>query len=191
MKKENAITLIALVISIIVIIILAGVTINTLINNGIIDKAKTATQEYKNSQDYEEIQIAKYTNEIDSYINGNRNINLSDDIKKYIDEKVNGVELWANPTPNQAFTAQTVNIENIMTYKKIKIVFWYTDGFILNSEVDVIKLNQEGILNRAWASYSNANTYYIDHREFFIVESGIQFKDARTSQSNNNDNNRI
>ena len=72
MKKENAITLIALVISIIVIIILAGVTINTLINNGIIDKAKTATQEYKNAQNYEETQIAKYTNELESHVNGNR-----------------------------------------------------------------------------------------------------------------------
>lgn len=92
MKKENAITLIALVISIIVIIILSGVVINTLINGGIIDKAKSATQEYKNAQDYEETQIAKYTNEIDNYIDGSRTetiinapifINTKNKIKNY------------------------------------------------------------------------------------------------------------
>ena len=71
-RKNTGITLISLVISIIVIIILANVTINTLINNGIIDKAKTATQEYKNAQDYEETQIAKYSNEMDSKIDSSR-----------------------------------------------------------------------------------------------------------------------
>ena len=65
MKKNNGITLVALVLIIIILIILAGVAISTLINNGIIDKAKTATQEYKNAQDYEETQIAKYSNDIE------------------------------------------------------------------------------------------------------------------------------
>ena len=80
MKKNNGITLVALVISIIIVIILAEITINALINNGITDKAKTATQEYKNAQDYEEAQIAKYTNEIDKQVKGNRaTVTLTDE----------------------------------------------------------------------------------------------------------------
>ena len=72
-KSNKAITLIALVITIVVLIILATVVINlSLGNNGIINKAKIATQEYKNAQDYEEEQIAKYSNEIDAIANGNR-----------------------------------------------------------------------------------------------------------------------
>ena len=90
----------ALVISIIVLIILAGITINTLINNGITDKAKTATQEYKNAQNHEEIQIAKYTNDINSYIDSNReisnNIFIKDDGSEFeTNEKLNGKTIFA------------------------------------------------------------------------------------------------
>ena len=61
------------ILNIVVLIILAAVAINlSLGENGIFNRAKTATQEYQNAQDYEETQIAKYSNKIDSYVNGNR-----------------------------------------------------------------------------------------------------------------------
>ena len=51
MKKDNGITLIALVITIVVMIILAGVAINlTLGENGVFRKAKFAKEEYNNAQ---------------------------------------------------------------------------------------------------------------------------------------------
>lgn len=51
MKKENAITLIALVITIIILLILAGVTINILIGeNGLFNTAKNATINYEKSR---------------------------------------------------------------------------------------------------------------------------------------------
>ena len=49
-KGNRAITLIALIVTIIVLLILAGVTINLAVNNqGIFNKAKTATRAYKNA----------------------------------------------------------------------------------------------------------------------------------------------
>ena len=73
-KRIAGITLIALVITIVVLIILAGVLINiSLGNNGLFNKAKTAKEMYVNSQEYEETEIAKITNNIDSYVDGNRN----------------------------------------------------------------------------------------------------------------------
>ena len=73
MKENKAITLIALVITIVVLIILASVAINmTLGNNGLFTRAKTAKEQYQNAQDYEQTQIAKYSNEIDSYVGGGR-----------------------------------------------------------------------------------------------------------------------
>ena len=72
-KEKKAITLIALVITIVVLIILAGVLINiSLGNNGLFNKAKTAKEMYTNAQNYEETEIAKYSNEIDSYVGGGR-----------------------------------------------------------------------------------------------------------------------
>ena len=73
MKKENGITLIALILTIIVLIILTGISINALNNNGILGKAKEARDRWKNAQNEEEMQIAKYSNEIDSYVDGDRN----------------------------------------------------------------------------------------------------------------------
>ena len=54
-REEKGITLVALVVTIIVLIILAGVTLNIVLDNdGIINKAKQATEDYENSQKEEE-----------------------------------------------------------------------------------------------------------------------------------------
>ena len=71
-KNNKAITLIALIITIVVLIILATVVINlSLGQNGLFNKAKIASQEYKNAQDEENIKIAEYSNNMDS-VAGNR-----------------------------------------------------------------------------------------------------------------------
>ena len=66
MKNQKGITLIALVITIIVLIILAGVAINlTLGDNGILKYAEFARTKYQNSVEKEANELAK----IESYIN--------------------------------------------------------------------------------------------------------------------------
>lgn len=58
LKENKAITLIALIITIIVLLILAGVVINmTLGNDGIINKAQGAVDMYKNAQEKEEAML--------------------------------------------------------------------------------------------------------------------------------------
>ena len=81
-KEKKGITLIALVITIVILIILAGVLINiSLGNNGLFNKAKTAKEMYTNAQAQEETEIAKMTNQIDGYATftraGGSNINYS------------------------------------------------------------------------------------------------------------------
>ena len=71
--SANGITLIALVFTIVILIILAGVAISlSLGENGIFTKARKATGEYANEQAKEESQIAKISNEIDEYVGANR-----------------------------------------------------------------------------------------------------------------------
>jgi len=73
MKNKRGVTLISLVITIIILIILAGVAISlSLGENGIFSKAKWATQSYANEQAKEETQIAEMENEINEYIQGGR-----------------------------------------------------------------------------------------------------------------------
>jgi len=76
--QTAGITLIALIITIIILIILAGISINMILGNeGLLNKAKYAKESYSNSQQQEEVEIAKYSNKIDEYTtitNGNREI---------------------------------------------------------------------------------------------------------------------
>ena len=64
--SAHGITLIALVFTIVVLIILAGVAISlSLGENGIFSKAQQAKQEYVNQQEKEKKEIGELTNEID------------------------------------------------------------------------------------------------------------------------------
>lgn len=54
MKKQNGITLVALVITIIILLILAGVTLSIVFNGGIIDKSQNAVDSYEYSSKNED-----------------------------------------------------------------------------------------------------------------------------------------
>ena len=66
--KEKGITLISLVVTIVILLILAGVTINNLINNGLVEKTDVATEETR-KQIASEIMNLKITNiQMSSYV---------------------------------------------------------------------------------------------------------------------------
>jgi flagellar basal body-associated protein FliL len=67
LEKQKGITLVALVITIIVMLILASVTISMLVNGGLIDKAKGATSDTKTATENEQNIIKEYENLIDEY----------------------------------------------------------------------------------------------------------------------------
>ena len=68
-RREKGITLIALIVTIIVLLILAGVTINLAVNNqGIFNKAKTATSAYKNASENEQTGLDEADKEIEKYM---------------------------------------------------------------------------------------------------------------------------
>ena len=126
MKKDIGITLIALIITIIILIILAGISISMMLGNeGLLNKAKYAKESYSNAQQQEELEIAKYKNEIDSYVDGNRNYedeinNLKSEIQKLknlyeysTDEKVIGI--W---TDNKPIYRKVVSLGNLAANNK-------------------------------------------------------------------------
>ena len=59
-KENTGITLVALVITIVILLILAGISISILTNTGLFKKANMATNKYKASQIDEQIKLAKY-----------------------------------------------------------------------------------------------------------------------------------
>lgn len=73
MRKENGITLIALVITIVILIILAGVTISLSIGeNGIFNKTKYGKEMYLNEQVTEEKNINSLSDEIETITENNK-----------------------------------------------------------------------------------------------------------------------
>ena len=97
-KSENGITLVALVITIIVLLILAGVTIAMVVgDNGIIKRSNEAKEESKKAEEMEEIQLAvaaskmNTENEIDEIYLESELTKLKNDNKiKRIDKKGSG-----------------------------------------------------------------------------------------------------
>ena len=70
-KQEKGITLIALVVTIVVLLILAGVSISLVINNnGVISKAKDARDKYAEAQTNDEKQLEETSDWIDEMETG-------------------------------------------------------------------------------------------------------------------------
>ena len=105
-RSDKAITLIALIVTIIVLLILAGVTINLAVNNqGIFNKAKTATGAYKMAGAREKIEtlmseyvMEKVTNEsltLKDYLTGKEGIgNITDNGDGTLSVEVDDVYLF-------------------------------------------------------------------------------------------------
>ena len=76
--KQKGITLIALVVTIVVLLILAGVSINALFgNSGIIEKAKETQNKMDKATENDQKQIGELTNWIDNQVNGTTGENAS------------------------------------------------------------------------------------------------------------------
>ncbi len=98
-SKEQGITLIALVITIIVLLILAGVTINlTLKEGGIFGRAQIAAKNYMEAQEKELEELGKFENTVNDTIN-NVTLRISDEkgLKDFASE-VNGGKSFAGET---------------------------------------------------------------------------------------------
>ena len=66
-KRNKGITLVALIITIIILLILAGVSLSFVFNGGILDKAQSAVNEYQNASQKEQNLLDQIDNNFDIY----------------------------------------------------------------------------------------------------------------------------
>ena len=119
LKNKRGITLIALVVTIIILLILAGVTINMVLGDGgILNKTKVAAEKYQNAQEQEEYWVGKIENEIKNYeVNSNRD----DDS-----------EITTLKNQVKALTDRIEELENINSFSTTeKAIGKYIDGSTL------------------------------------------------------------
>ena len=79
-KESKGITLVALVITIIILLILAGISISSLTNTGIFEKAKEAKNKSENAESEQNKKLDEFEKEIDKYLpDGNDETKKDDD----------------------------------------------------------------------------------------------------------------
>lgn len=101
---NKGITLVALVIIIILLLVLAGISIASLTNSGLFEKARLAEQKSREAQEKEEGILSDYENKIGEYVNNNREQG-NNKINYSTEEQIIGT--WIN---NEPIYAKTIDL---------------------------------------------------------------------------------
>ena len=160
-KGKKGITLVALVVTIVILLILAGISISALTQTGLFSRAKQAEQKSKESQEQENTTLGTYENEIDKYISG-----------KTEDTKV----LQADGSWNNSKKVNSPQLMDGMTG-----VYWDEKG----QEVTVTADNQDNWYDYENQKWANAKTkdgsYWVwIPRYAYKIESGCYTSTAGT-----------
>ena len=136
-EKSKGITLITLVITIIVLLLLAGITISQLKQNGLLENAKLAKEKSENVQKLENETLANYENNIDRYL---QNSQREDNGKK---DKLWEVNPEATDANNGRIKGKIVLSDSIDKYDAIVVTArmidshglkYYTNSIIILKE---------------------------------------------------------
>ena len=117
LRKRNWITLIALIVTIVILLILVGIAIMQLNNNGLLKNTKISKEKYTNSQKNENSIIDDYSNQIENFTIGIGNERqTSEDFKnkyqrlrsdKYIDVDI--TQKFTAPTDGYLIVSSNVS----------------------------------------------------------------------------------
>lgn len=172
MRKQNAITLISLVITIIIMLILAGVGIFLSVGeNGLINTAKYARQKYLNEQKIEEESL----NDLDKMLeNGDYVGTENSQLIKYLNEKVypDGMPLVPKMTSNECSIGKVTTSNSSGTregYKAFDNVYYFGD---------IVKYND---LDNSWQANDNNENYIQFEFDRPIIVKSIRFIPSYTS----------
>lgn len=133
-KNQKGITLVALVVTLIILLILAGVTIGAVLgDNGLINKTKIAKEKYENAQALEKNDMNELANQIQENLNSdNQNSSMhgtaiSSDILK-------GKTAWVD---GEMITG-TFDIDNFLKSFGIYLIFY--DGQYYNTDLFTVNI---------------------------------------------------
>ena len=190
-KKNRGITLVALVITIIILLILAGISITAITQTGLFEKAKQAKNAMENAETKENTILSDYDNKINEIVGGA--------VREESSNK--GKVLWKNNDITSEFAAQTVELsDNLENYDYVKIFF----QTYYSKETDVVAnqfFSVESLVIDKKISTSLKTSWYLSgwdgHPLMYRIVNGeknkVYFNDGYTtgSGSNNGINNTV
>lgn len=141
MKRNSGITLIALVITIVIIIILASVTINFAFgDNGLINMAEEARDLAANSTDYESNARANLVAYMNEYIAGLNDGSSTEEPEQPVEKEQSVVEVTAQIISGPFQRGETIQIEANVSKGDGKIEYKVTAG------TDVVSVSETGLI---------------------------------------------
>lgn len=159
--KEHGITLIALVITIIILLILAGITISSLTNSGLFDKVKEAKEKWKNAQEENEI-LDKYYKETQKYLgNGNDDLNaqvsLDSDLREIL--KQANIEITLNDILNAPDVINNAALIPRVTSSDVTQTSTSPITYTISNNRGIIRVSSQlGSNFEAWNAIDNSNS---------------------------------
>ena len=214
--REHGITLVALVITIIILLILAGVAITALTQTGLFEKAKEAKEKTINSQEEEQNILNKYQDSIDE-ITGNVRSEKDNiistkiaDVKfkaKEVNGKYIGIEVEKNDNAKgyiYILNNKVVNVSKTETYfyenldfnrnYQIKVIAIDEDAKLKDSEVKEVKTLEKQYLFKEGNEFEHLTGGYNSFEENMYNEiatgtSNIKNENSKLLIENINNNN--
>lgn len=187
-RKNKGITLVALVITVIILLILSGISIASLTGNGLFEKARLAKEKQKNAQELENATLSKYENEISQYIDNTRNDKVIEDYTTNLIYKLNLNNLSNQPGVTINGTGVTVssdkkyvsfdgssyiNVSNdtidpnftVRNQSDVTLCCWYRTTTILNKDNCMVTFG-ENTINQIH------NNHYLDIKNSPSIGAG-------------------
>ena len=175
-KSENGITLVALVVTIIILLIISRIGITALTQTRLLEKTKEAKEITQNAQLDENNKLTDYTNNIETYISSSSRENINNQYS--LDEKeigtwINGKKLYRkiiqgtlNYTITQSFEHNVNNLETgLLTGSYLKAGNGNTYTLFLDSHLVESYVDSTNI----YIKKSSASNYH-DCKIYFILE---------------------
>ncbi len=173
-KRNKGITLVALVITIVILLILAGISIAQLTGNGLFKNAKLAKEMSDNAQQKENDTLSDYESKIGEYIDGtrNENTNVYSENEKVIGTWIDGNTIYSKVIDlGYSFPINKTNtnaLESMIPediYLPIKSIFYVIDDTNKAYGYDVCNLwkisdRWRYVALDAWDSSATRHVYF-------------------------------
>lgn len=168
-KKQKGITLIALVITIIILLILAGITINFIMNKGIIDMAKNAKEKYEQAAINEQRDLDELYGSLQIAAGDNGQITINKtELNTYINDQI-AKQLYPNTQENiTVFTDTTTEQTYTVTHSG-----WLYIAASRNASMNTIVFKRNDMeifqFNGIGANYAGYNSTYVPVKQGDII----------------------
>ena len=154
-KYNTAITLIALIITIIVLLILAGVTLNMIMGeNGIIKKAQISKEKTNEAQIEEEKNLQSLENKVNDY-----NTREQITIEKEEYEKLKKKGTWELLASTTSQNETELDVKDLNQYNSVILICYNSyNNLVASTEISVDLLKKQGE-NSFFVNYNNTAPY--------------------------------